>query len=329
MRSAVLLLFLALAGVCSAQPANDDCVDAAILCAGQPLTGDNTGAVGWPGFCAGTAGVLWYTFTTNSVGGPVNVGLSGIDCPDVPGMDNELSLVVLSGDGSCLPASFASVSLCDQDSLAFTVSTDPLLPNTQYWVIVAGALDGASTLAAQCGFALSVDGPGADVVGVDMSAGDDVTIGEGESTQLAAFGGPPYSWSPTSGLTAGDVADPIAAPVSTTIYTLTTQINGCTVTDDVIVEVIRRVVPPNTFTPNGDGINDFWEIPGMTEYPDAAVYIYDRWGQRVFYSTGYREPWDGTNNGKKLSDATYYYHIELNQIEGRSPPYKGFISIVR
>jgi hypothetical protein len=49
----------------------------------------------------------------------------------------------------------------------------------------------------------------------------------------------------------------------------------------------------------------------------------------VYSSTGYREPWDGTNNGKALTDGTYYYHIQLNQLEGRSAPYTGFISIIR
>ena len=136
-------------------------------------------------------------------------------------------------------------------------------------------------------------------------------------------------WSPTSGLSGNGIPDPISAPAATTRYTLTTDINGCTFTDEVIVEVIRLIDPPNTFTPNGDGINDTWDIPGMADYPGAEVTIHDRWGQRVLRSTGYRQPWDGTNNGRALAVGTYYYHIQLNQLEGRSPPYTGFITIVR
>jgi len=240
-----------------------------------------------------------------------------------------LSMVVLSGDGSCSPVSFNAVSDCERDSLPFDLVTQSLMPNTRYWIVVAGALNGGATIPAQCGFRIEVAGPGVDVIGIDFSAGPDQTIGEGEATQLVAFGGPPYDWSPTSGLSGNNIPDPIASPSGTTIYSVTTTINGCTYTDEVSVFVIRRITPPNTFTPNGDGINDLWEIPGMADYPGAEVLIFDRWGQRLYRSVGYRDPWDGTNNGTKVPEGTYYYHIQLNQLEGRSPPYTGFITVVR
>ena len=117
-----------------AQPPNSDCANATLLCAQQPVADDNTGAVGLPGFCPGTANLLWYTFTTNSQGGPVDVTLSGIDCPVVPGMDDELTVVVLAGNGSCAPASFNAVSLCGTSNSLFTTTTNALAPSTQYWV---------------------------------------------------------------------------------------------------------------------------------------------------------------------------------------------------
>lgn len=334
MRSVLVLIFLTLLSVSlRAQPPNSDCATAALVCAQQPVGGNNTGSTGvLPGFC-GSSELVWYTFNTNSVGGDVFVSLSAIDCPLIPGMDNELNLVVLSStDGSCSPASFVVVSgdpCSSQDSMDFVVTVPNATPSTQYWVVVAGAMDNGATIAAQCGFQLNVDGPGANVVNVDFDAGPDVGIGEGESTQLNATGGPPYDWTPLSGLSGNGIPDPIAAPATTTVYSVTTTFNGCTYTDQVIVAVIRRIVPPNTFTPNGDGINDTWEIPGINDYPGTEVIIYDRWGQKIFTSNGYREPWDGTNNGRTLAVGTYYYHIQLNQLEGRSPPYTGFISIVR
>ncbi len=330
MRTAFLTTLLALATAPAfAQPANSSCANADFLCAQQPVSADNTGAVGIPGFCPATDAVLWYTFTTNSVGGPVTVSVSAIDCPVVTGMDDELSAVVLSGDGSCLPASFTAVSGCEFGTTDFTVTSFNLAPETRFWILVAGAMNNGTTIAAQCGFTVDVSGPGADIVGVDISAGPDVTIGQGESTQLAAFGGPPYDWSPTAGLSGNGIPDPISSPEGTTIYTLTVAGPECTYTDEVIVEVIRLIAPPNTFTPNGDGINDTWDIPGISDYPGAEVTIHDRWGQRVLRSTGYRTPWDGTNGGRALSVGTYYYHIQLNQIEGSSPPYTGFVTIVR
>ncbi len=312
-----------------AQPPNSDCSTAVGLCAEQPQAGNNTGAVGWPGFCPTTENLVWYTFQTNSLGGPATVLVDAIDCPIVPGMDDEMSAVVLSGDGSCLAASFTAASACAVGTDDITLVTQALLPNTTYWLVIAGVMNGGATIAAQCGFEVSVSGAGVDVIGVDMSAGPDVTIGEGETTQLDAFGGPPYDWSPLSGLSANGIADPVASPASSTVYTLTTVIDGCTYTDEVEVSVIRRIDPPNTFTPNGDGFNDEWLIPGIADYPGAEVQIHDRWGQIIYKGTGYREPWDGTRNGRDLAVGTYYYYIKLNQLEGETPPYTGFISIVR
>lgn len=329
MRILLLLFLVAIPALLRAQPPNSDCAQASLLCAQQPVNGNNTGAVGLPGFCPGTNNLLWYTFFTNSLGGEAVVRMLLINCPQVAGMGNMLSMVVLSGDGSCSPVSFNAVSDCERDSLPFDLVTQSLMPNTRYWVVVAGALNGGATIPAQCGFRIEVAGPGVDVIGIDFSAGPDQTIGEGEATQLVAFGGPPYDWSPTSGLSGNNIPDPIASPSGTTIYSVTTTINGCTYTDEVSVFVIRRITPPNTFTPNGDGINDLWEIPGMADYPGAEVLIFDRWGQRLYRSVGYRDPWDGTNNGTKVPEGTYYYHIQLNQLEGRSPPYTGFITVVR
>ena len=68
----------------------------------------------------------------------------------------------------------------------------------------------------------------------------------------------------------------------------------------------------NAFTPNGDGINDYWKISGIENYPNAAVEVFNRYGQRVFYSKGYGIPFDGSYNGKKLSPGAYYYIINLS-----------------
>lgn len=310
-----------------AQPANDDCVDAVRLCAGQAMSGTNTGSGPTPGFCPATAAMVWYHFTTNSVGGDVTLNVSGIDCAVVADTDNELSAVILTGDGSCIKEEFSAVSTCEFDSLDFSTTAAGLLPGTQYWVLISGVIDNGALNAAQCDFALTLSGPGVDVIGVDLSAGPDVTIGQGESTRLQGVNG--TTWSPTAGLSGNGISDPIAAPEGTIIYTLTDTINGCIFADEVMVSVVRLVNPPNTFTPNEDGYNDTWEIPGIADYPGAEVLVHDRWGQIVFRSNGYREPWDGTNDGRRLSVGTYYYHIQLNQLEGRSPPYTGFVTIVR
>jgi gliding motility-associated-like protein len=68
--------------------------------------------------------------------------------------------------------------------------------------------------------------------------------------------------------------------------------------------------PPNTFTPNGDGINDAWEIKYLDQYPGCVVEVYTTAGQIIYKNTGYTIPWDGTNKGAKVSAGTYYYVID-------------------
>jgi len=70
---------------------------------------------------------------------------------------------------------------------------------------------------------------------------------------------------------------------------------------------------PNAFSPNGDGINDVWNIIGKEFFPGIEVTIYNRWGQVVWKSArGYPVPWDGRSRGKTLPVDSYHYLIELH-----------------
>ena len=71
----------------------------------------------------------------------------------------------------------------------------------------------------------------------------------------------------------------------------------------------ESIVVPNAFTPNGDGINDFWNIKSLTDFPQCLVSVYSRNGNLVFQSRGYAKPWDGTYNGSPVPTGTYYYII--------------------
>jgi gliding motility-associated-like protein len=67
----------------------------------------------------------------------------------------------------------------------------------------------------------------------------------------------------------------------------------------------------NTFSPNGDGINDLWILKGMENYPAAIVQVFNRYGEKVFESRGYNLPFNGTSSGKPLPAGAYYYIINL------------------
>jgi gliding motility-associated-like protein len=113
-----------------------------------------------------------------------------------------------------------------------------------------------------------------------------------------------------------------------TYWVKVTDENGCTASDTIVIreEGCLPAKIPNTFTPNGDGINDTWNIDGLKYYPACTVFIYSRWGQLVFKSTGYGKPWDGQYNGRNLSAGTYYYIINL---KNNTPPISGYVTIIR
>jgi gliding motility-associated-like protein len=159
-------------------------------------------------------------------------------------------------------------------------------------------------------------------------AGEDQAIKTGGQTRLQGSGGVKYSWSPSRGLSDPAVANPVATPDVTTTYTLiVTSAEGCTSTDEVTVKVLQDVIIPNTFTPNNDGTNDVWVIKHIEDYPGCKIEVFNRWGNKVYDSTGYSQPWNGTaNNGQELPITTYFYTIDLK--DGKKP-LVGSISIIR
>jgi gliding motility-associated-like protein len=83
---------------------------------------------------------------------------------------------------------------------------------------------------------------------------------------------------------------------------------------------------PNAFTPNGDGRNDKWEIRNLANYPNCRVTVFNRYGQAIFNSNGYSEPWNGRHNGADVPAGTYVYVIELGN---GTKPMTGTVMIIR
>jgi len=136
-----------------------------------------------------------------------------------------------------------------------------------------------------------------------------------------------YDWAPATGLSRTDIASPIANPQATTTYTLTaTSASNCSTVGTVTVNVVNTINIPNTFTPNGDGVNDVWDIPYLDTYAHCLVNVYSRSGQLVFHSVGYPHPWDGTFKGAVVPEGTYYYTIDLGN---NSNVLSGYLSVIR
>jgi gliding motility-associated-like protein len=86
------------------------------------------------------------------------------------------------------------------------------------------------------------------------------------------------------------------------------------------------IVIPNAFTPNGDGINDTWDIKNLDSYLNCTIRVYNRYGENVYSSIGYGIQWDGKYRGADLPTGTYYYIINL---KSDLKVLSGFVAIIR
>ncbi|MBC7401091.1 MAG: gliding motility-associated C-terminal domain-containing protein [Mucilaginibacter sp.] len=163
-----------------------------------------------------------------------------------------------------------------------------------------------------------------------VNAGSDLTILAGGTTQLHATATGDkitYAWLPITGLSNSTIPDPIVMLNENVTYTLTvTNGKGCSVSDRITVTALQLPAIPNAFTPNGDGINDLWIIKYLDTYTDCTVDVFNRNGQKVFTSIGYKTAWDGQTNTGELPFGVYYYIIDPKN--GRKPV-KGYVTIIR
>jgi len=165
----------------------------------------------------------------------------------------------------------------------------------------------------------------------EANAGPDKVLYEGQSVKLdgTAKGDQiaSYYWTPATFLDNPYSLTPTATPTSGITYTLNVVSESCgTATSSVNIKVYETVTIPNTFSPNNDGINDYWDINQLNTYPECLVMVFDRYGQKVFQSTGYSQPWDGKYKGVPLSPGTYYYVIDLKD---NRPKITGWVLILR
>ena len=365
-------------------------------------------------FCFAPDNTIWLTFTTNNIGGAVQIDFSNLIFEANAGQDNELQAALVEAAIPCAANSYTQIGTCHSNETAnFSLTAAGLLPNTTYYVVIDGDNNGVGiTDPAECTFDLQISGQAVarvqptssvtadnttaceneivtftcqltdcpdtssfswfingvlagtttneffqtsglqdgDVVSVSNScysvcpitvqssanpitinsvsvdAGTDVTIQEGTTVQLnGTTNGTTYSWSPPFLVSDPGSLNPFTTPTETTTYALTAELNGCENTDYVTITIDDLLDIPNTFSPNGDNINDSWEIDGLELYPDNEMSIYTRWGQKVFQTTAYSKikMWDGDNH----KEGVYYYILNLNDEAGTT--YKGTITLIR
>jgi len=160
-------------------------------------------------------------------------------------------------------------------------------------------------------------------------AGNDTTILLGYPYQITASGGDSYTWSPSTGLSNPFIADPVATLYNDITYTLTAStLSGCATTDLLHLKDIKgpEIYVPSAFTPNGDGINDVFEIRGLERYQQSELSIVNRWGNEVYHNTRYQNTWTGDG----LNEGTYYYTLKVRRTAASELEiYKGYVTLMR
>jgi gliding motility-associated-like protein len=136
-----------------------------------------------------------------------------------------------------------------------------------------------------------------------------------------------YKWTPATGLSDPLAQNPTASPLNATTYQLQViSVDGCEAIASITVAIIKPIIIPTAFSPNGDGINDQWNIKNINYYLNCTVDVFNRYGQLIFHSLGYGQPWNGTANGAQLPSGTYYYIIDLKNNKGG---YAGNVAILK
>lgn len=160
--------------------------------------------------------------------------------------------------------------------------------------------------------------------------GDAVQINTGESCSSLPM------WSPSDGVDNTTVLEPVLMPLVSTTYTLDLPGNECSTSDQIVVNVIdpdelncEDLLMPNTFTPNGDQLNDLFGISNSFIIEDLKRFeIFDRWGEKVFETDDKNAQWDGYFRSQPVNPAMYLFVVSyscLNEEYVKS----GSVSVLR
>jgi len=167
---------------------------------------------------------------------------------------------------------------------------------------------------------------------VKATSSNDLSCSLG-SSQLIATGATNYTWVPATGLNNSNIANPVASPLNTTLYEVTGKdINGCSNSDTVTVKADFSLkalyLLPNSFTPNGDGINDCFGIKYWGVVQNLDFRIYNRFGEMVFHSNDPSVCWDGTYK-QKLQDVNVFVYVISAKTACGIVSRKGTVSLLK
>lgn len=201
--------------------------------------------------------------------------------------------------------SWSPVSLLDNPAISSPVAT--VQNTTTFSVLITDTLcDNSSTLSTVVNIYPDPN--------ITITKSNDIDCSH-LSADLTATGGTSYSWTPANSINNPNLSNPVASPKVTTEYVVTvTDANNCTNKDSIKVYVTDTnkgdYLMPSGFTPNNDGLNDCYGIKYWGLIEKLEFSIYNRWGERIFYTTDPNGCWDGTYKGQQQDGAVFIYMIK-------------------
>jgi gliding motility-associated-like protein len=161
-----------------------------------------------------------------------------------------------------------------------------------------------------------------------VAIGEDTTVCLGASLYFDAGDGyDAYLWSTNSALSSINVQ-------YTGTYWVRVYEKTCIVTDTInVYNCPAKFIVPNVFTPNGDGINDVFNIEYQNIW-EFEIRIYSRWGNRIYRSSDLEKPWNGMIKGQEAIEGVYFWEIIYEEYDGKGDGYepkkiKGTVTLYR
>lgn len=251
----------------------------------------------------------------------LRVAYPGDICPN----EEIKSITVMNAPALAISNPQNKFSVCPGDTLKLLVTGDAI---TSYmWS--TGATSPSILITEPLGYSVKVTTSAGCILEVSKSIGalpgptvtatvDPPEINVGKSAQLSASGLDTYIWRPNNSVSDSTIANPVATPLQTTLYTVRGRdINGCRGKASIQLVVlgssaINSIFPGNFISPNDDNINNFWLVENIERFPECAVYVYSDKGSKVFEAKPYQNNWDGTFHGGKLPTGVYYYVVRCD-----------------
>ncbi len=123
-------------------------------------------------------------------------------------------------------------------------------------------------------------------------------------------------WSVNGATSGNNSTSLLAGQEGTYKLRISTSDDRCPSEDTIRITRFIKLLMPNAFSPNGDGVNDTWEVRNLSSLAEAEVFVFNRNGALIYYADKNGKPWDGTYENQKVQSGMYRYLIRT---PGRQP----------